>query len=134
LAHQFLGQEGRFRTEMILGVPDGSWEKVVDYTRGLVPELKVTSDDGSLGVKGNALSALPPDPEEVWACGPKAMLAGLVSRLPARTRVLVSLEARMGCGYGGCYGCAVPVKEGVIRVCTEGPVLEGREVRWDELA
>jgi len=134
LAHQLLAGQGRCLTEMILGVPDGSWKGVADYTRSLVPGLTLTSDDGSLGTRGNALSALPPEPEEVWACGPKAMLSGLVSRLPAETRVWVSLEARMGCGYGGCYGCSVPVRGGLSRACTEGPVFEGREVRWDELA
>jgi Iron-sulfur cluster binding domain of dihydroorotate dehydrogenase B len=29
----------------------------------------------------------------------------------------------MACGYGACYGCAVPVAGRLRRLCVEGPVL-----------
>jgi hypothetical protein len=30
----------------------------------------------------------------------------------------------MACGFGACFGCVVPTREGFVRLCVEGPVLE----------
>ena len=40
----------------------------------------------------------------------------------------VSLEARMGCGFGACMGCSIQTTSGPKRVCKEGPVFEASEV------
>jgi dihydroorotate dehydrogenase electron transfer subunit len=40
----------------------------------------------------------------------------------------VSLEARMGCGFGACMGCSIQTVNGPKRVCKEGPVFEASEV------
>ena len=40
----------------------------------------------------------------------------------------VSLEARMGCGFGACMGCSINTTNGAKRVCKEGPVFEAKEV------
>ena len=38
----------------------------------------------------------------------------------------LALESGMACGFGACYGCVVPVREGgYLRVCVDGPVVEG---------
>ena len=34
----------------------------------------------------------------------------------------LSLEARMGCGFGACMGCSIKTTKGYKRVCKEGPV------------
>ena len=65
------------------------------------------------------------------ACGPLAMLE-------AADRVLTgagqySLEVRMGCGFGACMGCAVKMKNGMRRVCTDGPVFDREEIVWASL-
>ena len=48
----------------------------------------------------------------------------------------VSVEEKMGCGYGVCLSCVVNVtKDGVIekqRVCTEGPVFDLEEMVLDD--
>jgi dihydroorotate dehydrogenase electron transfer subunit len=49
-----------------------------------------------------------------------------------------SLEAPMGCGFGTCLGCALPVlgEDGVTvwkLCCTDGPVMPMRDVDWDGL-
>jgi dihydroorotate dehydrogenase electron transfer subunit len=46
-----------------------------------------------------------------------------------------SLEEYMGCGFGVCLGCAVPVKgeAGAVRYdrcCMEGPVFEYADLAW----
>ena len=40
----------------------------------------------------------------------------------------VSLEERMGCGFGACMGCSIQTTKGPQRVCKEGPVFEASEV------
>ena len=47
--------------------------------------------------------------------------------------VQVSLEVRMGCGVGVCYGCTVKTKNGLKQVCKDGPVFELNDVLWDEM-
>ena len=84
------------------------------------------------------------------ACGPRPMLAAAARWCAARGIPLrVSLEERMGCGYGACAGCIVktlplcdecrpqegpsaPGVDGVIRkkVCVHGPVFWADEVIW----
>jgi NAD(P)H-flavin reductase len=37
----------------------------------------------------------------------------------------LALEAGMACGFGACFGCVVPTRDGgYVRLCVDGPVLE----------
>jgi dihydroorotate dehydrogenase electron transfer subunit len=66
----------------------------------------------------------------VYGCGPIQMLKALIQiaqsyNLPCQ----VSLEERMGCGMGICFGCPIPVKDGGYKLCcTEGPVFDASEL------
>jgi hypothetical protein len=53
-----------------------------------------------------------------------------VRALCARQRVAaqLALESGMACGYGACFGCVVPTKRGLIRLCLDGPVLDAEEL------
>ena len=31
----------------------------------------------------------------------------------------------MACGYGACFGCVVPTRRGYVRLCVDGPVIDG---------
>jgi dihydroorotate dehydrogenase electron transfer subunit len=42
----------------------------------------------------------------------------------------VSLEERMGCGAGFCYGCTVQTASGPRRVCADGPVFDKEDILW----
>ena len=42
----------------------------------------------------------------------------------------LSLEARMGCGFGACMGCTIETTAGPKRVCREGPVFRKEELTW----
>ena len=42
----------------------------------------------------------------------------------------VSLEARMGCGFGACMGCSIKTTNGPKRVCKDGPVFNASEVEF----
>jgi NAD(P)H-flavin reductase len=66
---------------------------------------------------------------EVYACGPPPMLEA-VRRLCAQQAVpaQLALESGMACGYGACFGCVVPTRRGLIRLCLDGPVLDAEEL------
>ena len=91
-------------------------------------DVTVATDDGSAGVKGNAVTASAGIPHDrFYACGPQVMLRAAAGTLG---RGQVSLEARMGCGFGACMGCSIVTTKGYARVCKEGPVFEAAEVVW----
>jgi len=97
-----------------------------------------TTDDGSAGKKGPVTEILPQYMEradQVFACGPRAMLEKMAS-IPAAgsVPVQVSLEVRMGCGAGACYGCSIKTVRGMKRVCREGPVFDIKDIIWQEVS
>lgn len=90
--------------------------------------LIICSDDGSKGYKGNVVSYLKEhqlDYDYYYACGPQIMLKYLKEY---NEKGFVSLEARMGCGFGACMGCSIMTINGPKRVCKEGPVFKASEV------
>lgn len=91
-------------------------------------DVYVCTDDGSLGFKGNVIQFLNENNIEFdyyYSCGPLKMLEFLSK---AYSNGCVSLEARMGCGFGACMGCSIETTKGPQRVCKEGPVFEASEV------
>jgi hypothetical protein len=40
----------------------------------------------------------------------------------------LALESGMACGFGACFGCVVPTRHGLIRLCLEGPVLDAADL------
>ncbi len=101
-------------------------------------KLTITTDDGSYGIKGNAVSAYLDDFESVAAdviiaCGPPVMLKVLKRKLSEagiKIPCYVSLEERMGCGLGACLVCVCKNSDGEnVRVCRDGPVFDINEVQ-----
>ena len=91
-------------------------------------ETIVATADGSCGVKGFVTDAMPAQFDTFCACGPMPMLRALCEKT-AKPGFL-SLEARMGCGFGACMGCTIATKNGPKRVCKEGPVFQKEEIVW----
>ncbi|MCK4547459.1 MAG: dihydroorotate dehydrogenase electron transfer subunit [Candidatus Eisenbacteria sp.] len=138
----FLASRPEPEDVLILGCRSTS-EFPVDFVRERVRvPVRVCTEDGSCGVTGvapemaEALAAQCEWKVEVIAGGPPAMLA-VVARLCEDRDVpcQVTLEARMACGTGSCLGCAIPTRPPGLyrRACTEGPVFEAREIRWEAL-
>jgi dihydroorotate dehydrogenase electron transfer subunit len=96
----------------------------------LLADARVATDDGSVGHHGLVTELLTreldDDPDvEVYACGPPAMLEAVRALCARRdTPAQLALESGMACGYGGCFGCVVPTREGYLRLCVDGPVLD----------
>jgi dihydroorotate dehydrogenase electron transfer subunit len=102
----------------------------------LPPEVEALSatDDGSAGARGYVTNLLPqhlPWADQIFACGPTPMFAGMarvIHEARSRKPVQALLEERMGCGTGICYGCAIFTRRGVRLVCKDGPRFELRSV------
>ena len=97
--------------------------------RALGCTVTVTTADGSRGIHGFVTDALPQDRTFFYACGPEPMLKAVCSRteIPGQ----LSLERRMGCGFGACMGCSCRTVSGFKRICREGPVLDKEEIQWE---
>jgi len=122
-------------------------------TRGIT--VHYSTDDGTHGFHGKVTDLLARDLKHagisgarsrprplvpsrentiVYACGPREMLKSTFkithsSGIPS----FMSWEERMGCGYGACQTCAIPVTGNrYARICTEGPIFRGDEIRWAE--
>jgi dihydroorotate dehydrogenase electron transfer subunit len=101
------------------------------------------TEDGSMGQKGKATDILPDFlnwADQVYACGPVDMYQAMAEMsLRAKrshlklTECQVSLEVRMGCGFGACYGCTIKTKKGLKQVCRDGPVFELDDIIWQEV-
>ena len=116
--------------------------KPIDAKR-LAQTVAVMTADGSLGERGGVLDALPDaaaraSAEVVYAIAPAPILRAIaafcrVHRLPAQ----VAIEERMGCGFGLCNTCVVPVarRDGSgydnLRACVDGPVFDPSRILWD---
>ncbi|MGL4799279.1 MAG: dihydroorotate dehydrogenase electron transfer subunit [Cellulosilyticaceae bacterium] len=100
----------------------------------------IATDNGGAGFKGNVIDLMKAEGIEgdyYYSCGPKPMLRALASYCEEKNvPVQVSLEERMGCGYGACVGCVCKTKKETDpgyeqkKVCKDGPVFLGSEVVW----
>ena len=96
-------------------------------------DVKITTEDGSLGTQGFVTAELAalPGKTMVYACGPEPMLRAL-HKLAAEKKfeLQVALEAVMACGVGACLGCVTDTRSGRICVCTAGPVFRAEDLPW----
>ena len=111
-----------------------------DRLEELGVKVYVATDSGAHGFKGNVVELMEEKGlvgDYYYSCGPKPMLRALAAFCEAKGKpVQVSLEERMGCGYGACVGCVCKTKAAnevgyeQQKVCKDGPVFLGSEVVW----
>lgn len=127
LAKKLIG-EGK-TPSVVLGFNKAEEIFLEEEFQRLGASVTVATADGSKGFEGFATSAaMGIERSYYYACGPIPMLKSLVAALG--TDGEVSLEERMGCGFGACMGCSVMTKSGAGRVCKEGPVFTAGELLW----
>jgi dihydroorotate dehydrogenase electron transfer subunit len=101
--------------------------------------LVLSSDDGSIGYKGNVVKSLENNLGEIditsskiFACGPNAMLRVLKDFcLKHNIDCEVSTECAMACGFGICQGCPIEStsnSDKYLLVCKDGPVFNVKDV------
>ncbi len=100
-------------------------------------EVRLASEDGHDGHRGYVTDLLAVLLEgdsarsaAVYACGPPAMLEAVRMMCTDRgVSAELAMEAPMACGFGACFGCAVPLAAGgYMRLCVDGPVVDATQI------
>lgn len=96
-------------------------------------EVYYTTEDGSYGEKGYPTqhSLLQESFQHIFCCGPSPMMKA-VAQYAYLNRIdcEVSLENMMACGIGACLCCVNDTQKGHQCVCTEGPVFNINDLKW----
>lgn len=102
---------------------------LLDEFKALTEDVTVVTVDGSAGVKGFFTNALEgKEYDFFYTCGPLVMMKIACGVLESGGEA--SIEERMGCGAGFCYGCSIKTNSGVKRVCKDGPVFSKEDIIW----
>ena len=109
---------------------------LADEFKAICDEVVISTADGSVGVKGFVTDALKEMAGQAghdgydyfYTCGPMVMMKAVCASLEGPGEA--SLEERLGCGAGFCYGCSIETKNGPRRVCKDGPVFKKEELLW----
>ena len=114
-----------------------------DFKKLNAPKIFIATEDVSLGYKGTVIDLFLSqkkrvkriDSQYIYSCGPVEMLKELAKGSKFEGVVCqASLEARMGCGFGACWGCVVKTNDlstPYQRVCKEGPVFNLKDIVWE---
>ncbi len=123
--------EHNIPTRVLLGFRDEAHSGGLDDLFSCC-EVRLASDDGHIGHHGyvtdllaSMLSGDDASTAAVYACGPPPMLDAVgVMCTDADVPCELAMESPMACGYGACFGCAVPkAGGGYLRLCVDGPVV-----------
>ena len=102
-----------------------------------VDEVRIATDDGSVGHKGFVTDLLAEACDQdgvdiVWAIGPMIMMYNCVKVTKARgIRSVVSMNPIMIDGTGMCGGCRVRVGNETKFACVDGPEFDGDLIDFD---
>ena len=127
-----LNEKGINPTLLLGGKSKSDLIRLVDYQQ--FGETFVTTEDGSLGVKGFVTQHSlwqQQSFDKIYVCGPKPMMKA-VAKMAAEKDVWceVSLENLMACGLGACLCCVEDTVDGNVCVCKEGPIFNTRRLKW----
>ena len=108
--------------------------------------IYITTDDGSMGIKGTVMEALKEISKNIQkpviiACGPEPMLKAIQSYVKINDiPTQLSVESYMGCGIGICQGCVIlrqnttkkdhSYHEKYSLVCLDGPVYKSEAISF----
>lgn len=118
LAKQLRAQGKHVRVVMGFNTKNEVFAEQTFKTMGC--EVEVCTMDGSYGQHGIVTDVIEKPTPFYFACGPLLMLRAIAETVGIHGQM--SIEERMGCGVGVCVGCSIETKNGVKRVCKEGPV------------
>ena len=116
---------------VVMGFNKASEIILTDEYKALGAEVLVVTMDGSVGIKGlvtDGIATLGKTFDHFYTCGPKVMMKAVCNALDIPGEA--SLEERMGCGCGICYGCTCHTTKGPKRICADGPVFSKEDIIW----
>lgn len=132
------------RVDFVLGGASADRVFGAMRARRMAATTTLTTEDGSLGLRGKVTDALPSviadtRADAVYAAGPMETLRAVTAvAVEFDIPVQVAVEESMACGIGICMTCVLPVigDDGVtrmVRACAEGPVFRGERVRFEDV-
>ena len=116
---------------VLLGFRSAGHAEAASLFRG---EVALATDDGSAGRRAYVTELLREQLDAdssatVYACGPPPMLEAVRALCSERgVSAQLAMESGMACGFGACFGCVVPTRNGYVRLCVDGPVLDAAEL------
>lgn len=135
-AHKRIGN----RTISIIGARSKELLIMEDEMRAVSDDVRIATDDGSVGTKGFVTTVLKSMLEKnepvdlVLAIGPVIMMRAVSDMTkPYGIQTLVSLNPIMMDGTGMCGACRVVVGNAMKFACVDGPEFEGHDVDFDLL-
>ncbi|MBN1394123.1 MAG: dihydroorotate dehydrogenase electron transfer subunit [Pirellulales bacterium] len=127
---------------LLYGVRGGEYLAGVDDFRAAGIDVRLSTDDGSVGHRGMVTELIAPTVERsklkcrLVCCGPEPMLEA-AARIARELNVpcQVSLESPMACGVGVCFSCVKRIRDAegrwdYRRACVEGPVFDAADVQF----
>lgn len=114
-----------------------------DFRGGKGSKVFIATEDGSRGRKGMVVPLFFSEMKRfdqnescyVFICGPDPMVKALSRGIKSEKWIIqASMEARMGCGIGACWGCVIKTTDPQTpyqRVCHTGPIFNIREIEWE---
>lgn len=116
---------------VVMGYNTASDVILCEEYKSLGVDMHISTMDGSEGVKGlvtDVIDKLQGGWDYFYTCGPKVMMKAVCAKMDIPGEA--SLEERMGCGCGICYGCTCHTAKGPKRVCADGPVFKKEDIIW----
>ncbi len=98
-------------------------------------DVLISTEDGSMGEKGfvteHSIIQKIENFDKIFVCGPEPMMKA-VAKIASKNNIEceVSLENTMACGIGACLCCVTDTINGNQCVCTEGPVFNINQLKW----
>jgi ferredoxin--NADP+ reductase len=130
------------RITTIVGGRSSHYIILADELAPLSEKFLVTTEDGSIGIKGFVTAPLAEiledrhrRPQAVFAVGPVPMMKAVAELTrPYQIETIVSLNPIMIDGTGMCGGCRVQIGEETKFACVDGPEFDAHLVDFDGLS
>lgn len=127
------------RPLVLLGFNTSEDVILLDQLKAHGIECRVATADGTFGLHGfvtdlyrsvakEAKIKGEETPGYFYACGPTPMLKAICKEIEIDGEL--SLDERMGCGFGACVCCTVRTTDGPRRACADGPVFNKNKIIW----
>jgi dihydroorotate dehydrogenase electron transfer subunit len=118
----------KIKYELVCGFPTKDKVTLPQEIRKLNPHAHICTDDGSFGERGNVIEIMNKyhlQNNYYYVCGSTNMLKSIFKN---NKRGQLSLDERMGCGFGACMGCSIKTKKGPQRICKNGPIFKSEDL------
>ncbi|MDR0739443.1 MAG: hypothetical protein LBF00_00960 [Mycoplasmataceae bacterium] len=120
----------KIKYELVCGFTNKQKVFLVEEIKKLNPNAHICTDDGSFGENGNVVKIINKHNLQnhyYYACGSTNMLKAIFKN---NKNGQLSLDERMGCGFGACMGCSIKTRKGEQRICKNGPIFKSEDLLW----